>query len=907
MKQAGAVSVMILILFSLVLSGCGGGGGGGGESPPQTSVTIKGRVDDGTTASPISNAVCRFEQQDSTVRIPTNANPAGEFILLLDPDVEGFFRCNPRSLPSLTLSTFLSTVGRMVGDEIPDKNVTPATTVVAEALIPLPAADRRGREADLLADLKAQETHITLLVDVTTRLYQSLLTKQVNVDFADSESAEGDGGDGDGGDGDGGDGGGDAGAEGDAGDGAEGSPIANAACDFALKVEDTKPLVRSVLGDFDDGILNRPDLQTVKEQVLIEDSKALATAFSALFPQGISHPFTTVANDVGRYNLQIPPAVPGVVRCAPPDQKELRLATVIRELKPGELLAGQDVTPQTTYFSTTIDDPAIRDVTGAKEEFLNAIMGLVVVQENGGVTTFHIEAPEAVTDKDTGLAAFSATALFNSLLLKQTNVDYVGALGAFISGGTENPEQAVASLETFLKAESIPVEDFNSVSSSMDMSVDEAEQGLGTALEDALKVARLTVKVIDAMTGVGIAGAMVNAVDPLGVVQCGDDCPATTDDMGEAHLMLSNVPVSPTTITIEIIAGEFETKSVGANVAASDTVITEVPLGNEQFALTVTLAGEGSGTVQSEPLGITCGDDCTESFAPGIPVTLTATPDEGFSFDGWSGDGCRGMGRCTVTMDQNRTVIATFIPTPPPILPPALVTLMVQGSGNGLGTVTSNPGGISCSISAGTASGACSEPYDSGAEVILTAAPAAGSNFTGWSGGGCDDVTDLQCTVIMDQAGTVTAIFTIIEPNSPLVFNLEIESNISCTGPQGQPGRTIIFSFDYSDADGDMLPNGIIEREARFDSGAVVPNIISVTAEDGSGFFGTIRRVFCTAFSSRANSADITMFAVDGAGNRSASPVSYNVELNIVNNVNRIGITNTDVLMNGDAFKSPVD
>jgi hypothetical protein len=258
-------------------------------------------------------------------------------------------------------------------------------------------------------------------------------------------------------------------------------------------------------------------------------------------------------------------------------------------------------------------------------------------------------------------------------------------------------------------------------------------------------------------------------------------------------------------------------------------------------------------------------------------------------------------------MDQNRTVIATFIPTPPPILPPALVTLMVQGSGNGLGTVTSNPGGISCSISAGTASGACSEPYDSGAEVILTAAPAAGSNFTGWSGGGCDDVTDLQCTVIMDQAGTVTAIFTIIEPNSPLVFNLEIESNISCTGPQGQPGRTIIFSFDYSDADGDMLPNGIIEREARFDSGAVVPNIISVTAEDGSGFFGTIRRVFCTAFSSRANSADITMFAVDGAGNRSASPVSYNVELNIVNNVNSIGITNTDVLMNGDALKSPVD
>jgi hypothetical protein len=222
---------------------------------------------------------------------------------------------------------------------------------------------------------------------------------------------------------------------------------------------------------------------------------------------------------------------------------------------------------------------------------------------------------------------------------------------------------------------------------------------------------------------------------------------------------------------------------------------------------------------------------------------------------------------------------------------------MVQGSGNGSGTVMSNLGGISCSITAGTASGACSEPYDPGAVVILTAAPDVGSIFTGWSGGGCDDVIDPECTVIMDQANMVTATFTIIEPSAPLVSNLVIESNTPCTGPEGQPGRTTIFRFDYSDADGDMLPNGIIEREARFDSGAVVLNTISVTAEDGSGSSGAIRRAFCTAFSSRSNSADITMFAVDGAGNRSPSPVSYHVELNIVNNVNSIGITNTDVLM----------
>jgi hypothetical protein len=75
--------------------------------------------------------------------------------------------------------------------------------------------------------------------------------------------------------------------------------------------------------------------------------------------------------------------------------------------------------------------------------------------------------------------------------------------------------------------------------------------------------------------------------------------------------------------------------------------------------LTVTRAGSGSGTVTSSPAGIDCGATCTAAFSKGTMVTLTATPDAGSTFAGWGGD-CTGTGPCTVTMDQDRAVTATF-------------------------------------------------------------------------------------------------------------------------------------------------------------------------------------------------------------------------------------------------------
>ena len=254
------------------------------------------------------------------------------------------------------------------------------------------------------------------------------------------------------------------------------------------------------------------------------------------------------------------------------------------------------------------------------------------------------------------------------------------------------------------------------------------------------------------------------------------------------------------------------TGACSVTMDAAKTVTANFTLNT--YALTVSKTGEG--TITSNPAGITCGSDCTETFNHGAVVVLTAAPATGYSFTGWSGGVCSGTGTCSVTMDAAKSATATFTINSYPLtvavspagggttLPAAgehsythgavvpmsatpatgytftgwsgactgtgacqvtmdgaksitanftlnAYALTVTKSGNGSGTVTSDPAGINCGAD-------CSENYAHGTVVVLTAAPAATSTFTGWSGA-CTGIG--TCTVTIDEVTNVTANFTL--------------------------------------------------------------------------------------------------------------------------------------------------
>jgi Ca2+-binding RTX toxin-like protein len=172
------------------------------------------------------------------------------------------------------------------------------------------------------------------------------------------------------------------------------------------------------------------------------------------------------------------------------------------------------------------------------------------------------------------------------------------------------------------------------------------------------------------------------------------------------------------------------------------TIIAKFRL--EFRTLDVIRSGKGGGSVTSSPEGISCGSTCSASFEQGSSVTLTPTPSSTSSFTGWSGDGCSGTGACDVTMDQARSVTATFTKEYP--------TLVVETAGKGGGSVTSSPPGITCG-------GDCVQTYEKGTAIRLTATPNATSSFAGWRGAGCSGA--FTCRVRLAGSTIVTARFAI--------------------------------------------------------------------------------------------------------------------------------------------------
>lgn len=199
----------------------------------------------------------------------------------------------------------------------------------------------------------------------------------------------------------------------------------------------------------------------------------------------------------------------------------------------------------------------------------------------------------------------------------------------------------------------------------------------------------------------------------------------------------------------------------------------------------------GSGTITSSPGGIDCPGDCEET-GEALDFTLSATPDAGWEFLGWTGD-CPGDGcvctgdSCTVSRTVDTFVIANFGEIPPP----DTATLRVATSGRGVGTITSTPAGIDCP-------GTCEYTTTSPIDMELLATPGAGQTFDGW-GGDCPGA-ECTCTGDMCRVQTTSSVFA-VATFIPVQWDLDVtlvgDGNVSASAIGLDCDATCFASLDH--------------------------------------------------------------------------------------------------------------
>lgn len=155
----------------------------------------------------------------------------------------------------------------------------------------------------------------------------------------------------------------------------------------------------------------------------------------------------------------------------------------------------------------------------------------------------------------------------------------------------------------------------------------------------------------------GTGSGMVTS-NPAGI-DCGSTCSASFSNSTSVTLTASPDPASVFSAWSGCDSASGYQCTVNMNQARTVTATFDLAAPTDYF-LTIAKNGFGTGTVTSNPMGINCGSTCNAAFTQGTLVTLTANPDMGSSFFGWSG-ACSGTSStCIVTMSQDINVTATF-------------------------------------------------------------------------------------------------------------------------------------------------------------------------------------------------------------------------------------------------------
>ena len=290
------------------------------------------------------------------------------------------------------------------------------------------------------------------------------------------------------------------------------------------------------------------------------------------------------------------------------------------------------------------------------------------------------------------------------------------------------------------------------------------------------------------------------------------------------------------------------------------------------------------------------------NYNQGSTVQLTATPNSGYTFTGWSGDATGTTNPLTVTMNSNKNITAIFT-----LIPASTYTLNVTAVN---GTVEKNPSQAT---------------YLAGTNVQLTATPNSGYSFTGWSGDATGSENPLL--VQMNSNKNITAIFTLTptitytlnvtavngtivkNPNQPN-YNLGTTVQLTAT-----PNNGYIFSGWSGDASGTnnpltvtmnsnknitanftLIPASTYTLNATAINGSVTKNPNSPTYASGS-----IIQLTATPNTGYT----FTSWGGDATGSTNPLNVTMNANKEIVANFSIITYTLLVISVNGDVVKNP--
>src|SRR5580692_11558154 len=267
------------------------------------------------------------------------------------------------------------------------------------------------------------------------------------------------------------------------------------------------------------------------------------------------------------------------------------------------------------------------------------------------------------------------------------------------------------------------------------------------------------------------------------------------------------------------ITGDTEI-SATFNNGTGNFALNVIPGANATGGGTVTGNIGGTGTViQCTLNGVTTPTGvCTQNVLSGSIETLTAEPNPTSNFTSWSAPCAVPTGqpqKCMVTMGAAHTVTALFTAQ--------TSSFTVALTGNGTVTSTSLPTvtpEIDCANPAPPT--ACSANFTAGTSVSLTATPATGYLFNGWTAGPCNATTQNPCAFVVGNTASTsaTALFVpntfLLTVNRAGVAGGTVTSNslnpqagsISCGPAAGVQGCSVNASFNTAVTLTESAPQG---------------------------------------------------------------------------------------------------